>query len=154
MSQALLYMKALRGDPKVRMEEGIYYLLADAGYSPSTVLLTTPTEGITPGTPMGEYYKEHCTTRSLVERTIGAVSGVWRAINRENKLHYTPIKVAKIITSCAILHNFRKMHGLPDPEQTPETSPSKSSETVHELNEDYYAGLAERDFIVDYFYNK
>ena len=46
-------------------------------------------------------------TRCKVEQTFGLLTNIWMAIKRARKLFYDPEKVAKIITACVILHNFR-----------------------------------------------
>lgn len=45
-------------------------------------------------------------TRQIVERVIGVLKGRFRCISSERPLRYKPIKVGRIIYTCAVLHNF------------------------------------------------
>lgn len=52
------------------------------------------------------YNKKHKSTRSKVERCIGALKLQFRCLFKENKLRYSPKRANKIILSCVVLHNF------------------------------------------------
>ncbi|KAJ8668897.1 hypothetical protein QAD02_000156 [Eretmocerus hayati] len=143
---------ALRADREIVAREGIFYVLGDNGFNPSEVMLT-PVENAQDGTPEGLYTEEHCETRSFVERTIGALSGIWKCINRGRKLWYTSEKVAKFITAAAVLHNFRKFYNLPDNE-FPAGKVIQPNERANQvLDEDYYAGVMEREAIIRLLYS-
>lgn len=92
-------------------ESGLW-LLGDSGY-PLQPWLMTPYMG--PGTNQEQHYnKVHAQTRSKVERCIGVLKTRFRCLLGERKLRYNPERVAKIILSCVVLHNFmiiRKVHG-------------------------------------------
>ena len=88
----------------------LLYTTADSGYDSSLILLT-PVLNAEPGSPEAGYTHEHVRTRCKIENTFGILTRSWLAINRARKLHYKPQKVAKLITACAILHNFRRMNG-------------------------------------------
>ena len=94
----------------------IYFILiwlilqGDSGYTPSPILLT-PIVNAGQGTPEADYTYEFVRTRCLVEQTFGIMTGLFLSIKRARKLYYAPEVVSKIITACAILHNFRLMNG-------------------------------------------
>ncbi|KAJ8679222.1 hypothetical protein QAD02_015009 [Eretmocerus hayati] len=146
------HMLALRGDENICRDEGFYYVLGDSGYASSAVLLT-PIENAAENTPESLYTQEHCRARCIVERTIGAVNGVFLACSRSRKLYYRPETVAEIVTACAILHNFRKAHGMPNfiPPRR-EQHEEDDEYQYHAPNEEIYAGEAERQFIIDHLY--
>ncbi|KAJ8668764.1 hypothetical protein QAD02_000023 [Eretmocerus hayati] len=152
-SEAREVIEGWRADDEILEEEGLFYVLADNGYDPSQVVLT-PMEGTIEGTPEGEYTRDICRNRSIVERTIRGLTGVWMVINRGRKLWYRPEKVTQIIYACAVLHNFRKMHGLHDADWGDFGEIIEPADAVveNELDANYMAGLAERNFIINAFY--
>ncbi|KAK3891460.1 hypothetical protein Pcinc_004642 [Petrolisthes cinctipes] len=62
------------------------------------------------------YNRAHVRTRVVVERTLGIVKNRFRCIHRSGgELQYTPLRSAKIITACLLLHNRCVRRGIPDP---------------------------------------
>ncbi|KAJ8671122.1 hypothetical protein QAD02_002381 [Eretmocerus hayati] len=150
-SRARQYFEALRAILEVVEREGYFYILGDAGYRESRVLLT-PIENAPEGSPEWVYTREHSTTRSKVERTIGALSGVWFAANKARVLYYAPEKVATIITAAAILHNIRIMNGLGNDNERPAAQPVLDDLVVGEIDANHLEGLAERELLLDLLY--
>ncbi|KAJ8669248.1 hypothetical protein QAD02_000507 [Eretmocerus hayati] len=150
-SQVRETMVGLRANAAICEREGYYYLLAESGYTPSTVLLT-PVENAPVGSLAARYTTEHCRTRSMVERTIGAVSGVFIACNRARKLFYRPKIAARIVTACAFLHNVIRIHGFHG-EYFGDRFDNANVAFDHENADGYHAGLAERDFLINLFYH-
>ncbi|KAJ8671783.1 hypothetical protein QAD02_003042 [Eretmocerus hayati] len=145
------YLEALRANLEIVEREGYFYVLGDAGYRASRVLLT-PIENAPEGSPEWVYTREHSTTRSKVERTIGALSGVWFAANKARVLYYAPEKVATIITTAAILHNIRIMNGVGYENERQAAQPVWDELVVGEIDANYEAGLAERELLLDLLY--
>ncbi|KAJ8668916.1 hypothetical protein QAD02_000175 [Eretmocerus hayati] len=145
------HMENLRANPGVLAQEGRYYMLGDNGYNPSLVLLT-PIENAPEGSPEAQYTAEVCQTRSLVERTIGSLSGTWRCVNRGRKLCYSSEKVAKMVMASAVLHNFSKFHGHLADGFAPGQVAHDNGRVVYALNDNYHAGIMERNNIVNMYY--
>ncbi|XP_008212693.2 putative nuclease HARBI1 [Nasonia vitripennis] len=143
-SEAREYMENLRAEGE---GERNCYLLGDSGYTVSPVLLT-PILDAQPGTPEAAYTTEHVRTRCRVEQTIGIFTNVWRVLKRARKLHYTPNKLARITNACAILHNYRRRHGIHD------NIPPIRQRNVRLLQRprDHPAGIAERQRIIQAYY--
>ncbi|KAJ8683879.1 hypothetical protein QAD02_019671 [Eretmocerus hayati] len=101
-------------------------MLGDSGYGSSIVLLT-PVENAAENSP--EAF-------------------------RSRQLFYSAEIVAKIVTASAILHNFRKAHGMPDfePPRLRDDEDDNDFELV--MDEALQAGLAERQFIIDLMYSQ
>ncbi|KAJ8671784.1 hypothetical protein QAD02_003043 [Eretmocerus hayati] len=140
---------ALRRNAAIVEDEGYHYVLGDGGYTPSVVLLT-PIQNAPVISPEWVYTREHCRTRCMVECTIGAVSGVFMASSRSRKLYYSPEKDAEIVTASAILHNFKRAHGMGDWEDRQVANPDEYVE--HVIDENYHAGLRELDIILEALY--
>lgn len=87
-----------------------FNLLGDSGYTLSPILLT-PFANPVAGSPQAKFNDALRKTRCNIEQCFGILSNVFRCISRSRKLCYKPKKVAKFVTVCAILHNFRKLHG-------------------------------------------
>lgn len=77
----------------------------------------TPITDAPEGSPEHRYTSVHGKARVLIEITFGRLKNRWRCLNKCRTLHYTPQKCAKIIMTCAILHNLAIKLGLPDPNQ-------------------------------------
>ena len=74
-------------------------------------MLLTPVGDAAMGSAEAAYNYEFVHTRCLVEQTFGILKNMFMSIKRARKSYYAPEKVSKIITACAVLHNFRLMHG-------------------------------------------
>lgn len=90
------------------------YPLGDSGY-PCEPWIMTPfarEEQPAPDTPESRYNIAHSHDRCEVERTIGMVKMVFRCINDERVLRYSPPKVCKLTVAVAVLHNMRILSGI------------------------------------------
>lgn len=52
------------------------------------------------------YNAAHKSTRNVIERCIGVLKGRFRCLLKHRTLHYRPLVAAKIVYSCAVLHNI------------------------------------------------
>ena len=73
--------------------------------------MLTPIKNAPEGSPEAQYTQDHVRTRCKIEQSFGVISNVWLAMSRRRTLHYTPHKASLIVQACAVLHNFRKLHG-------------------------------------------
>lgn len=76
----------------------------DSGYPLEPWLLTPIANAVTNN--QREYNRRHKTLRNTVERTNGVLKQRFRCCLKHRTLHYSPIRAAKIIYSCAIIHNL------------------------------------------------
>ncbi|KAI4468023.1 hypothetical protein MML48_2g00001859 [Holotrichia oblita] len=90
-----------------------YHLIGDEGYRLSPWLLVKYPGNHPQHTPEGRYNNHIVRARSVVERVIGILKCRFRCLLRHRTLHYSPIKAAQIITSCAILHNIAMTFNVP-----------------------------------------
>lgn len=112
-------MIVLSGDTTIRDEmirlynsgDRSTWLLGDAGYSLEPWLMT-PITNAPEGSAEVRYTECHTSTRNCVERMFGVLKSVWRCRLSHRVLHYSPIIAAKIIITCAVLHNMRFCHNL------------------------------------------
>lgn len=81
------------------------WLLADSGY-PLEPYLLTPFRNVTAGSVEHRFNKKHTLARNVVERTIGNLKSRFRCL--QAKLHYTPVKVVKIVNVSCAIHNICK----------------------------------------------
>lgn len=81
------------------------WLIGDSGY-PLQPFLMTPVGNAEPFTPKAAYNQAHMSSRNVVERTIGLLKMRFRCILKERVARYAPDFVAKLVTSCAVLHNM------------------------------------------------
>ncbi|KAK3923791.1 Putative nuclease [Frankliniella fusca] len=91
------------------------HLLGDSGYPLEPWMMTPFARDETPeeGTPESRYNKAHCSDRSVVERCIGSMKEVFRAINDERVLHYEAIKTCRFVVAITVLHNLRILAQVP-----------------------------------------
>lgn len=82
------------------------WLLGDSGYGLEPFLLT-PYKSPQPGSKEHNFNKNHCSTRNIVERTIGNLKSRFRCL-QSTSLYYSPIKVVQIVNVCTALHNICK----------------------------------------------
>ncbi|KAJ8965083.1 hypothetical protein NQ317_016113 [Molorchus minor] len=81
------------------------WLIGDSGY-PLEPWLMTPVSNNDLTLPEQNYNTSHRSTRNVVERTIGVLKARFRCLLKHRVLHYSPTVAAKIIYSCAVLHNI------------------------------------------------
>lgn len=65
-----------------------------------------PILNATPNSPEEYYTNVHCKTRNVIERCFGVLKTRWRCLLSQRVLYYQPIKAAKIVNACAVLHNL------------------------------------------------
>ena len=72
-----------------------------------------------PSTPSEERYnRSHTRTRVVVEQAFGIVKSRFRSLHKSGgNLQYSPIKCAKVTTSCLLLHNYCLRRRVPIPEE-------------------------------------
>lgn len=66
----------------------------------------TPILDAAPNTLHANYNKKHVAARVVIENTFGRLKNRWRCLNKDRVLHYKPLKCARIIQACCILHNI------------------------------------------------
>ncbi|KAJ8911921.1 hypothetical protein NQ315_016262 [Exocentrus adspersus] len=79
------------------------WLLGDSGY-PLEPWLMTPVVGNNLNEEERMFNLELRRIRNLVERGIGIFKSRFRCCFSHRALHYSPVKAAKIVSACAILH--------------------------------------------------
>lgn len=126
-----------------------YWLLGDEGYPLSPFLITVRDEGT--DAKHKEFYRRHKLIRSHVERAIGIIKNRFRCILGEKKLHYAPIKCAKIINAVAVCHNFLILHGYEDTEESSSNMEPIIQNNVSERGSNPYlqAGREVRNTIIN-----
>lgn len=117
-------------------------------YTCSPTMLT-PIRNAQPGTPDSLYTRDQCGTRCIVERTFADLTNKQMCISRRRVLHYSPRKVARIIVSAAVLHNFMKLNGRRPNNIQNERRNILAINEVAEFNQ----GLAERQRLIQLYYN-
>ncbi|KAJ8676429.1 hypothetical protein QAD02_012216 [Eretmocerus hayati] len=106
------YLEALRLDPRIVREEQKFYGIADVGYVVSPILMTLCPDPRR-DTPQARFNKTLVTQRCKIEQVFGQLKEPWRCLNKERVLKYQPKKACQIIRGCFILHNFKKLGGVP-----------------------------------------
>ncbi|XP_016844168.1 uncharacterized protein LOC107981891 [Nasonia vitripennis] len=143
-------MYNLRNNPDPEEMNQEYYLIGDGGYTPSPVLLT-PCQEADPGSPEFRYSDRVRKTRRRVEQTFGIWKQVFRCINGDRSLHYTPEFSSQIVLASAVLYNYLRHQGMPMP------VPLRNNQTrefpVGDFVDDHYIqGLqVRRNIIMNYF---
>ncbi|KAL0808781.1 hypothetical protein ABMA28_012461 [Loxostege sticticalis] len=89
------------------------WLLGDSGY-PQRPWLMTPFHDATSGSPEAKYNYYHMQARVLIENTFSRLKNRWRCLLKDRVLHYRPLKCAKIVLACSVLHNFAIDEDLQD----------------------------------------
>lgn len=87
------------------------WLIGDSGY-PLQPWLITPIENADPDSPEGRYTARHILARNVIERCFGVLKQRFRCLLKHRVLHYSPQRAAKIVLSCAILHNIAIQQNL------------------------------------------
>lgn len=81
------------------------WLIGDSGY-PLQPWLLTPFHNPAPNTRESRFNNAHIQARNCIERCNGVLKSRFRCLLKERVLRYSPVKVGKIVNSCAILHNI------------------------------------------------
>ncbi|KAK3890619.1 hypothetical protein Pcinc_005452 [Petrolisthes cinctipes] len=86
----------------------------DSGYPLEPFLMTPVTNPTNEAEEL--YYRALVRTRVIVELTLGVVKNRFRCIHRfGGELQYTPLRSAKIVSACLLLHNRCVSRSIPDP---------------------------------------
>ncbi|XP_028042635.1 putative nuclease HARBI1, partial [Bombyx mandarina] len=94
-------------------------------------------------------------TRVAIENTFGRLKNRWRCLCKDRTLHYAPVKCAKIITACCVLHNLAIEFNIPEPEPAEIENPNLAmtiSEHIFQENtigDGLIRGRAIRSILVD-----
>lgn len=75
--------------------------------------MLTPYRNAADGSAEMRFNTVHSKARNIIERTIGILKARWRCLCSENKLRFSPERVATITNVCAALHNVCVDHKLP-----------------------------------------
>lgn len=86
--------------------------------------MMTPYRETQPQSMEEKFNKKHSTARVVIENTFGRLKNRWRCVCKDRVLHYKPIKCARIIVACCVLHNFALQHNIPDPDDHTMETPS------------------------------
>lgn len=86
------------------------WLIGDAGYALQPWLMT-PIGNNDQRNSARAYNVTHRRCRNVIERLNGNLKSRFRCLLRHRVLHYGPAEAARIINTCAILHNFCKQLG-------------------------------------------
>ncbi|KAK3928642.1 Putative nuclease [Frankliniella fusca] len=91
------------------------HLLGDSGYPIEPWMITPFAREERPeeDTPESRFNKVHCSDRNCVERCIGLLKEVFRAINDERVLHYDAVKACRIVVAIVVVHNLRVLARIP-----------------------------------------
>ncbi|KAK3858950.1 hypothetical protein Pcinc_034891 [Petrolisthes cinctipes] len=111
---------------------GDYLLLGDSGYLLEPFLMTPVTNPTNEAEEL--YYRALVRTRVIVELTLGVVKNRFRCIHRfGGELQYTPLRSAKIVSACLLLHNRCVSRSIPDPNNhlPEEDMPIEAHESIH-----------------------
>ncbi|KAG0722400.1 putative nuclease HARBI1 [Chionoecetes opilio] len=133
-----------------RGDFGDYLLLGDSGY-PLESFLMTPVRNHT--TASEERYNwAHTRTRVIVEQTFGILKSRFRCLHKSGGvLMYKPLKCAKIVTSCLLLHNRCVTSGIPVPQQLEEDEQPDVAPV--DGRADHETGRVIRDSIIQNFFD-
>lgn len=92
----------------VYLHDGLnYHLIGDSGY-PLQPWLMVPIPNAVEGSPEERYNIRLTSARNVIERLNGVIKSRFRCLLKHRTLNYDPIKSAKIIYACAVLHNMVK----------------------------------------------
>ncbi|KAJ8950118.1 hypothetical protein NQ314_007970, partial [Rhamnusium bicolor] len=90
------------------------YLIGDSGY-PLEPWLIVPFVNPIEHSPEALFNTALSSVRIFGEHTIGLLKNRFRCLHGHRALHYNPLRVAKIIYSCAVLHNMCRTFNVPMP---------------------------------------
>ncbi|KAB0805700.1 hypothetical protein PPYR_02670 [Photinus pyralis] len=130
------------------------YLLGDSGYPLEPWLMTPITA---PDTDAKRAYNiAHRSVRNVIERLNGVLKTRFRCLLKHRVLHYSPPVAAKIVNSCAVLHNMCILHGdqaliddVPEDEYVQDEHDQQQLQNGHER----YQGEQVRTRIVRMYFN-
>lgn len=77
----------------------------------------TPILDAEPDTPEANYNEKHKRARVVIENTFSRLKNRWRCLHKDRVLHYKPLKCARIILACSVLHNMCIKFGMLDTEE-------------------------------------
>ncbi|KAK3917894.1 Putative nuclease [Frankliniella fusca] len=106
---------AVRRRMRAAFEEEPCWLLGDSGY-PNEPWCIIPLLDTEPGSPEEHFTKKHCRSRNCVERCIGVLKSRFRCLLKDRTLHYLPLRAAKMVKACTVLHNMCITSRIPVPE--------------------------------------
>uniref|UniRef100_A0A4W5JKK2 DDE Tnp4 domain-containing protein n=1 Tax=Hucho hucho TaxID=62062 RepID=A0A4W5JKK2_9TELE len=112
-------------------------ILGDSGYAQTNFLFTPYLHAVTP--EQQRYNQAHIRTRGTVERMFGVWKSRFQCLR--NTLRFEPRRCCIVIIATAVLHNYLKQHGCPDPQMEHRDEPDLP---MVEPDNDRY-GLACRD---------
>jgi hypothetical protein len=95
-------------------EGNLNYLISDSGY-PQEPWLMVPF-GDVPNSPESRYNNALSRLRIAIEHLNGILKSRFRCLLGHRALNYNPIRAAKIIYTCAVLHNMCRAYNVPLPE--------------------------------------
>ncbi|XP_030745989.1 putative nuclease HARBI1 isoform X2 [Sitophilus oryzae] len=94
-------------------EMGNFYLFGDSGYPIRPWLITPFLPEPEPDTPEARFNRRFRAIRVTVERCFGLLKNRFRCLLKHRVLHYTPETAAKIVNTCAVLHNICLENNIP-----------------------------------------
>ncbi|XP_039618237.1 putative nuclease HARBI1 [Polypterus senegalus] len=126
---------------EARQHSGI--LLGDSGYAQTNFLFTPYPHPVRP--EQQRYNQAHILTRGLIERMFGVWKNRFQCLR--NTLRFEPRRCCIVIIATAVLHNFLKRCGCPDPDIEDDDQHVPIPELANDRN-----GLAYRDaFALQHF---
>lgn len=90
------------------------HLLGDSGY-PLEPWLMVPFDNPPENSPQKRFNIALSQIRVIIEHINGLLKGRFRCVHGHRALHYNPQRAAKIIYSCAVLHNMCRTYNVPIP---------------------------------------
>ncbi|KAK4886065.1 hypothetical protein RN001_002336 [Aquatica leii] len=87
------------------------WLIGDSGY-PLQPFLLTPILNAEENSPEGRYNRSHIRARNCIERCFGVLKQRFRCLLKHRVLHYSPVRSANIVYTCATLHNMTINEGI------------------------------------------
>lgn len=129
------------------------WILGDSGY-PLEPWLMVPIKRNNLNIAEQSYNRSLRRIRNTVERTIGMFKSRFRCCLGHRALHYNPVKAAKIISACAILHNIYLEQGDNDEFIEDDEIPYENEgrpDGIHNVNL-YHEGNATRQRIVNQYF--
>nr|XP_032654966.1 putative nuclease HARBI1 isoform X2 [Chelonoidis abingdonii] len=126
------------------------WLLADGTY-PLKPWLLTPVEAAETAAEQ-RYNAAHMATQAVVGRTVGALKGRFRCLDRAGGvLQYSPLKVCHIFVACCVLHNMAVGQGIAMPEgvELGARPPAQASPHPEPLSQE--AQCLRQELITSYF---
>lgn len=146
----------------------MFLFIGDSGYSLRPWMMTPITDAVE-NSPEASYNKKLMRCRSLIEQCNGVLKMRFRCLLKHRVLHYSPPTAAKIINTCAVLHNICVSKNVPMPwdlnngneefdfgmnyENNIENEENNAPErNIHRINPDLAAGrIKQRQIIRNYF---